>query len=180
MKTHIILFLLIVLFTSTSATSQVEIFPGKGILFNKDSILIFKCSPKDLCKIFNIKDTFDTHQISISEYDSNGNSVDDFFTKSISFNEFEFQFSGYSESKLILKNIYIDLSAQKYKLLLSNYEIDSTSIKATKKFRKSTRKEMNTNSTESFADSSYSGITFLLDKSNKKIFKICVSTIDKT
>jgi len=179
MKINIILFILIGVFTSTSATSQVEILPGKGILFNKDSILIFKCSPKVLCEIFNIKDTNEINQISISEYDSKGNSIDDFFIKSILFDEFEFQFSGYSVDKLILKNIYINLSNPKYKLLLSNNEIDSTSIKITKKFRKSIRKEMNTHSTETFADSSYSGITFLLDKSNKKILKICVTTIDK-
>ncbi len=182
MKTLIILFLSMTLFTATRSNGQVEIIPGKGIVFSNDSIIISKSSPKDLCKIFNIIDTFEIDHASVEDYGADGKLINNglFANKSIIYHEFEFQFNGYKDNEILLRNIYINLSTQKHKLFLSSHEIDSTSIKVARKFRKSTRKEMNPHSTISYSDSSYSGITFLVDKSGKIILKICVNTIDKT
>ena len=159
--------------------SQVEIIPGKGLVFNNDSIIVHKCSPKDLCKILNIKDTVEINHISISEYDSKGNFVPDFSIKSIFFAEFEFQFSGYKDDEIRLRNIYINMSKPYHTFIISNTKLADTSIDIVKKYRKSIRKEMDSGETTSLTESSNNGITFLLDTSHRKIIKICVHKIEK-
>lgn len=148
------------LFHSYFLNSQVEIVPAKGIVFNNDSIILNKCSTVNLCKILKIRDTVETNQISISEYDSLGNLISDFFTKSVNFNGFEFQFSGYKANDILLRNIYIDFSKPLYKFRLENQEISSNSISVIKKYKKSIKKEMNPQETTTFSNTSYSGITF--------------------
>ena len=161
--------------------SQVEIIPGVGLVFNNDSIIIHKCSPKDLTKILSIKDTIEIDHASVEDYGPDGELINNglFAYKSVVFHEFEFQFNGYKDDEILLKNIYINMSKPHYALFLSKTKLADTDIAIVKKYRKSTRKEMNPMDTRILTEWSDSGITFLLDTINKKILQISVHRIDK-
>ena len=47
----------------------VKVLPGKGIVFNNDSILLFKTTVKDVCKILKIKDPTKPNEYTISMWD---------------------------------------------------------------------------------------------------------------
>jgi hypothetical protein len=47
----------------------VKIIAGKGIVFNNDSILLYKTSIKKTCEIFKVKDISDSEDIIISNWD---------------------------------------------------------------------------------------------------------------
>jgi hypothetical protein len=162
-------------------TGQVEIIPGKGLVFNNDTIIIHKCTPKDLCKILNIKDTIEIDHASVEDYDFKGELINNglFAIKTITFHEFEFQFSGYKDDEILLKNIYINMSKPYYAIILSKTKLKDTDISVVKKYRKSKRKEMDSRETTLLTEWSNSGITFLIDTKNKKILKISVHKIDK-
>ncbi len=47
----------------------VKVIAGKGIVFNNDSILLYKTSIKKTCEIFKVKDISDSEDIIMSEWD---------------------------------------------------------------------------------------------------------------
>ncbi len=178
MKTYILIFILLARISCSDKTKQVEIIPGKGILYNNNSIIIYKCSPIDLCKIFNIKDTFEIEHVDCEQYDANGNAMDVHVPyKIITVKELQFNFSGQTEDSLVLKRIFINTTHSFYSLLLSKTNLTDTSFSIIKRYPNSIDNEMTTGG--DISEITSSGITFLIDSVKKKILTINIHEKEK-
>jgi hypothetical protein len=87
----------------------VKILPGQGIVFNNDSILLYKSTVKDICKFFKIKDNCNPNEIVMRIWDGydpvTGESISGVeYTKDIKFKSIVFEFSDESNrNQLLLK-----------------------------------------------------------------------------
>jgi hypothetical protein len=178
MKTYILIFILLGLISCSDKTNQVEIIPGKGIVYNNDSIIIYKCSPIDLCKIFNIKDTFEIDYVDCEQYDANGNAMDVHVPyKIITIKELQFNFSGQTEDSLVLKRIFIKTTHPFYSLLLSKTILTDTSFSIIKQYPNSLDYEMTTGG--DVGEITLNGITFAIDSVKKRILTINIHQKEK-
>ncbi|MBK7627261.1 MAG: hypothetical protein IPJ16_08745 [Bacteroidales bacterium] len=156
---HILFITIIVFnFASTSTFGQkidfVKVIAGQGIIYNNDSIILFKTTINDLCKILNIKLTQDPNEFTIRMWDGydpktgeavSGSDVN----KEINYKSMNFQFSDSSSNKTLKLNwiqikedktlkVYTDSGlqigdinpkiAQKYLLYMNNDFISSDSL----------------------------------------------------
>jgi hypothetical protein len=71
MKYNITLALIIVTCLSVlgQKTHNIIILPGQGIVFDKDSVLLYKTTYKEVCKILKIRDKTKTNEFTISHWD---------------------------------------------------------------------------------------------------------------
>lgn len=178
MKTYILFFILLGLISCSDKTNQVEIIPGKGIVYNNDSIIIYKYSPIDLCKIFNIKDTFEIEHVDCEQYDANGNAMDVHVPyKIITVKELQFNFSGQTEDSLVLKRIFIHTTHPFYSLFLSKTILTDTSFSVIKQYPNSIDNEMTIGG--DVGEITSNGITFLIDSVKEKILTINIHEKEK-
>jgi hypothetical protein len=178
MKIHIILFILLGILSCSDKTNQVEIIPGKGIIYNNDSIIIYKCSPTDLCKIINIKDTFEIDHVDCEQYDANGNAMELHVPyKIITLNELQFNFSGETDDKLVLKRIFINTTLKFKSLFISKTLLTDTSFSIIRQYPNSVDNEMIKGG--DLGEISSNGITFAVDSVKKKILTINIHEKEK-
>ena len=171
MKIHIILFIILGQLSCSDKTNQVEIIPGKGIVYNNDSIIIYKSSPIDLCKIINIKDTFEIDYVDCEQYDANGNAMEVHVPyKIITLKELQFNFSGQTEDSLVLKRIFIKTTHPFYSFVLSKTILTDTSFSIIKQYPNSLDYEMPRGG--DVGEITSNGITFLIDSVKKTILTI--------
>ncbi len=177
-KIYILFLVALGLFSCTVEESKIEIVPGKGIMFAKDSILLYKSTPADLCKIVNIKDTFEIEHADCEEFDADGNSNDiRIFYKIVKFKFLEFNFSGEKDDNLILKRIFVTPPHKSNELYITKRFLTDTSCSIIKKYPNSIDNEMLKSG--DLGEISTDGITFCVDSVNKRILTINIHNKEK-
>ena len=72
----------------------VKVLPGRGIVFNNDSILLGNNSIKSVCRIFNVKDSPDKFQMTLWDGEDETSELSGiYFSKEINYKSITFEFS---------------------------------------------------------------------------------------
>jgi len=171
-------FIFLSILSCSDNTQRVEIIPGNGIILNSDSIIIYKCSPEDLCKLTNLKDTFKLEHVDCEAFDKNSNAIDIRVPfKIITLDNLQFNFSGQADDKLVLKRIFIKTVPNSSSLFISKKLLTDTSFSLVGLYPNSVDNEMTTGG--DLAETSHNGITFFIDSTQKKILTINIHEKEK-
>jgi len=158
------------LFTFGQSISIVKVLPGKGIVFNNDTILLQITTIKDLCKILNIKDTTNSNEFSITLWDGvdskTGKEVSgSVYEKEVPYKSINF---GYSDDQdaYKLKLCWITLKESEYLKIYFDNQIGIGTInpKIDKIFPHLNKKDYISDDKLTYKLYSY-GISFQLEKS---------------
>ena len=191
LKKHVLFITIIVFsFASTSTFGQkidfVKVIAGQGIIYNNDSIKLFKTTVNDLCKILNIKLALDPNELTIRMWDGydpkTGESVSGSeYYKEINYKSLNFQFSDSSSDKNLKLN-WIQIKGDKTLKVYtdSGLQIGDINPQIAKKYLLYINNDFISSDSLTYNLYTY-GISFRLEKINKKDITLTeISTHYKT
>lgn len=180
--------IILINFICLSAIAQkadsVNVLPGKGIIFNKDTILLNKTTIKETCKILNIKHVPNPKVYPIRNWDGidagTGKSVSGSdYCIQISFKSMIFTFSDESDKdNLKLESIEIKANKSLYITTNTGLEMGMINPKIKEIYPKVEKIDYISDDELTYSLNSY-GVLFILEKSSNNNLKLIEISIHK-